>query len=434
LMYLWVKANADFKKKVIDLPANDSLRIIASSFVKPSDMEEHYDFAAADEKTFKKLSNNYRIILPLATESPALKVNLYNRNAYTTKALEELSAIKEQIITLNLSKMPVKDAELKTIAQFINLRHLNLNFTDITGEGLKQLAPLKYLQSISLAGSKVSYNNLQQLAAIPSLKQVAVWNTGLKDTEIAQLGKAHKGIQFITGFKDDGKPIKLNPPQLKYNSFVIRNSLSADSLSLRHPIRDVNIYYTIDGSDPDSLSPLFKKGIAFTKNATIKFKAYKTGWISSDIVTADLFKSAYKADSIAVLSTIATAYHNKITTLINGQLGGTDVNSDRWLGLQGNMDIELFFNKPVVLSSVTFHSMAVPLFGKRPPEVIEIWGGVNKSQMQLLGTVKPQITPGENRVSFLMAIDCKLKSKNISYLKAKTKATGIFLLDEIFFN
>ncbi|MEO6499073.1 MAG: FN3 associated domain-containing protein, partial [Mucilaginibacter sp.] len=434
LLYLWVKANADFKKKVIDLPADDSLRIAASAFVKPSDTEEHYDFAAADENTIKKLSNNYRVISPLAKESPALRVNLYNRSAYTPKALEELSAIKDQVITLNLSKMPVKDEELKTIAQFTNLRHLNLNFTYITGNDLKALAPLKYLESLSLAGSKVSYKNLQQLIVLKSLKQVAVWNTGLTGTEIQELGKVHKGIQFITGFKDDGKPIKLNPPQLKYNSFVIRKSLFSDSLGLRHPIKGVDIRYTTDGSDPDSLSPLFKKGIAFTKNATVKFKAYKSSWLSSDVVSADLFKSAYTADSVNILTTIASAYNNKKSVLIDGQLGGMDANSDKWVGPQGDMEAEVFFNTPVTLSSITFHSIAFPFFGKKPPEVIEVWGGSDKDKTQLLGTVKPQITPGETRVSFLMVIDCKLKPKNITYLEIKTKATAIFLMDELLFN
>ncbi len=57
LLYLWIKENTGFKKKVIDLPAEDSLRVIASAFLKPSEAsEEKYDFAAAlIDKVIKKL-------------------------------------------------------------------------------------------------------------------------------------------------------------------------------------------------------------------------------------------------------------------------------------------------------------------------------------------------------------------------------------------
>ena len=55
VLYQWVKENADFKKKVIDLPASDSLRMAASVFLKPAQAsQEHYDFAAADQKEDQK--------------------------------------------------------------------------------------------------------------------------------------------------------------------------------------------------------------------------------------------------------------------------------------------------------------------------------------------------------------------------------------------
>ncbi len=190
LLYLWVKENADFKKKVIDLPTTDSLRVIAANYLKPAEeTEEHYDFSAADDKLVKKLNNNYRVIYPLAQESPALGVNIYNKKTYQPKVLEELSGIKKQVVSLDLSKMPVKDAELKTIAQFENLRVLNLNFTDVTGSGLKQLASLKYLRTLSLAGTRLDPQAIKQISAIKSLTKVALWDTGLPDAEIADLQK-----------------------------------------------------------------------------------------------------------------------------------------------------------------------------------------------------------------------------------------------------
>ena len=139
LLYQWVKENADFSKKVIDLPENDSLRLAAATFLKPAEETvEQFDFAAADDKLVKKLNNNYRVIYPVAQGSSALGVNIYNKATYQPKALEELSGIKKQVVWLDLNKMPVKDADLKTIAQFENLRTLNLNFSEVTGCDVKK--------------------------------------------------------------------------------------------------------------------------------------------------------------------------------------------------------------------------------------------------------------------------------------------------------
>ncbi len=67
------------------------------------------------------MNNNYRGIYALSEGSPALAVNIYNKTAYNPKVLTDLSEIKKQVVSLDLHKMPVKDAELKTIAQFENL-------------------------------------------------------------------------------------------------------------------------------------------------------------------------------------------------------------------------------------------------------------------------------------------------------------------------
>jgi hypothetical protein len=214
LLTLWISGNAGFKQKVVELSADDPLRILASGILEPSESEEErYLFEAADEQTVQKLNNDYRHVSPVAIESPALAVNIYNKEVYTAKTLEELSEVKTQIVFLNLNEMPVKDLDLKSVSQFENLWKLHLNFTDITGEGLKELASLKHLKSLSLSGTKVNFQDLQeQIPSFKSLNKIAVWNTALTDAEILQLQEANKHIEFIAGFKDDGSnSIKPNP-------------------------------------------------------------------------------------------------------------------------------------------------------------------------------------------------------------------------------
>ena len=420
LLYFWIKENAGFKKKVIELPEKDSLRLLASTHFKSAGQAaDAYDFVAADEKIVKKLNNNYRVIYPLAKESSALAVNVYNKTSYTPKVLEELSEIKKQVVSLNLNKMPVKDAELKTIAQFENLRELNLNFTDITGSGLKYLIMLKHLKTLSLAGTTLNQQDIKQMVAIKSLKELAIWNTGLKDAEIQQLKKANKNITFNEGFKDNGKPIKLNTPQIKNTVAVFAKPFA---LNIWHPIKGVDIRYTTDGTIPDSVrSPLYKPGIMIAENTTVKARAYKPGWYGSDVIESSFYKSGSKPDSIW-LSTPPMP-ENAIggaKSLIDDQLGNGNLGVN-WLGFR-KTDMVLFcqYKKPVTVSDITLRTVTFPEYLIVGPAVVQVWGGTDLAHLKLLSTTKLKQVAKTGKLVFT-AIECKFKPRSISIFKLVAK-------------
>jgi len=447
LLYQWIKENADFKKKVIDLPANDSLRVIAANYLKPAEeTEESYDFAAADDQLVKKLNNNYRVIYPLAQNSPALGVNIYNKKTYQPKVLEELSGIKKQVVSLDLSKMPVKDAELKTIAGFENLRILNLNFTDITGNTLKAISSLKYLRMLSLAGTKLDPQAVKQLSSIKSLTKVALWDTGLTEQEIANLQKNNKNIDFIKGFKDDGKPIKLNDPQVKNTAFVITKPVP---LELVHPIKGVEIRYTTDGTDPDSVkSMLYKPGVIISQNANIKVKAYKAGWYGSDILQVNFYKSTYTPDSISFIAGPNEKYSGDgAKTLIDKDLGGTNFGNGKWIASQKDLVIYMQFNQPVYLHTVTLNCMRNMGSQIFLPVGIEVWGGKDTAHLKLLSTVRPP-APKKDDPFIVKGMDCKLAAagklaclkiiakpiQNLPPWDPVKKQPGWVFMDEVFLN
>ena len=175
ILRLWIKQNAAFKKRVIDLPADDSLRLLAVNILGTAeDSEEKFDFAEADQEAVKKLNNDYRVISPLAKNSPALVVNIYNKSIYSSEMLKELDPIKKQIVTLNLNSLPVNDDDLKIIAEFSNLRKLHLNYTEVTDAGLKYLSKLKNLKALTLWKTKVTASEVNALSASKSgLKIIA---------------------------------------------------------------------------------------------------------------------------------------------------------------------------------------------------------------------------------------------------------------------
>lgn len=446
LLTAWIRGGTPFTQKVVDLPPDDSLRLLAAAVLKPVETkEEQFDFAAADEKIIAKLNTDYVTIAPLSRSSPALEVNIYNRAAYTKKQLEALTEIRKQIVALNLNKLPVTDEDLKIIAQFENLRQLDLNFTDITAGGLKELAPLRHLKRLMASGTAIQYNELKaQLPLFKSLEIVSIWNTAITPGEAEQLQKDYPSIAFIKGFTDDGSnPLKLNPPQIANSSVVFDGQLP---LQLMHPVKGVQLYYTTDGSDPDSIhSRLFDSGLVITENTTIRAKAFKEGWYSSEIAEFGFFRNRYVPDSVRLLYPLNSVHQAEDAhTFFNTKLGVIGANNPAWAnyfaGVRHN-DLALVseFKQPVTLYSVGLHYMVEEATGIYPPAWVEVWGGENEHRLKLLVKMKPPL-PARGDTPSLKLVEGSFTPQTLSYLKiiARPYADGehkkLLLVDEMFLN
>ena len=153
-----------------------------------------------------------------------------------------------------MTKTTVQDPispDLKQVLQLRNLRKLNLNYTDLTADGIRQLRGRKKLQELALSGTKVSFAVARELAGLPELKALYIWNTGMDSASIARLREAREGLRVETGYRDDGRTIlPLTPPVAKTVPGIYQPSTP---IELKHPYRGVQIRYTLDGTEPDSL-------------------------------------------------------------------------------------------------------------------------------------------------------------------------------------
>ncbi|MEP6750265.1 MAG: c-type cytochrome domain-containing protein [Bacteroidota bacterium] len=416
ILYQWIKSGANFKQKVTDLPAADSLRLAANSFFgKPA--EEIYDFAAASDKEIEKLNNTNRLIHPIALGSPALAVNFYNRQNYTTSLLNDLLSLKTQIISLDMAYMPIKEEDISIISQFINLRKLNLNFTTVPGKSLTELKKLPYLAHLSLSGTSVNGKDITPLTGFPKLSSVYLWNAPISTKEMDALKKVNVKISFETGFMNDTLLLKLNPPVLETEERIVNGAPIA--LHLRHYIRGAVIRYTTDGSLPDSVNaPIYKDSILLDKAGIFKARAFKHGWLGSDSIMATFYKNSFRADSIRSLTPLDSVYKGiaGAKTLINGEKGDFSRNN-KWLGFRRNkMEMLLHYADPVLVSSVTLSTQVDIGAFIMPPVYVEVWGGTNEKNLVRLSHITPQ-QPDSLRPAMMRGYDCTFKPTRVSYLK-----------------
>lgn len=447
LLSLWINQEIGFHKKLIDLPEDDSIRVMAAAFFTPvTDSSSIYDFPAADEQLITKLNTEDRNISRVSKQSPALEVSIYRRDGYGVKQLEELGDIREQIVTLKLNKLPVRDEDLKTIGRFVNLRRLELNFSDITDGGLRALTELKQLRTLSLSGTKVTYAGLKD--AMPSfgkLKTITLWNTALNIQDMSFLRQSFPAIDFVGASAFEGKDtLTLNPPLVKNPTLVFRDSVD---VRLGHPVRGVEIRYTLDGSEPDSLqSPVFRNNLRITGNTRIMARAYKTGWYSSESVQFDFLRNAIIPDSIRLLYPLNSVHLAEgAQTFFDAKLGVFGANNPAWANFWAgarkyDMGLVCFFKSPVNLSTFGLHYMVEEETGIHPPAVIEVWGGDNEQSLKLISTIRPARPVKKEKL--LKIAETSFKPRSVSCLKIiakppmdeKSKKPRLILVDEMFLN
>jgi uncharacterized membrane protein len=447
LLSLWINQEIGFHKKLIDLPEDDSIRVMAAAFFTPvTDSSSIYDFPAADEQLITKLNTKDRNISRVSKQSPALEVSIYRRDGYGVKQLEELGDIREQIVTLKLNKLPVRDEDLKTIGRFVNLRRLELNFSDITDAGLRELTVLKQLKTLSISGTKITYKGLTEaMPAFSKLRTVTLWNTALSAQDFSGLRQAYAAIDFVGGSGYEGQDtLKLNPPQVNNSTLVFRDSVD---VRLGHPVRGVEIRYTLDGSEPDSLqSTIFRNNLRITGNTRIMARAYKTGWYSSESVQFDFLRNAIIPDSLRLLYPFNSVHLAEgAQTFFDAKLGVFGANNPAWANFWAgarkyDMGLVCFFKSPVNLSTFGLHYMVEEETGIHPPAVIEVWGGDNEQSLKLISTIRPARPVKKEKL--LKIAETSFKPRSVSCLKIiakppmdeKSKKPRLILVDEMFLN
>jgi hypothetical protein len=416
ILYHWIKEGSNFTAKVAELPESDTLRILAASIFNTIETD-NYTFKPADENKVKALSNNYRLVAPLAHESPALRVEFFGAAQFKPEQLKELLEIKEQIVSLNLNKMPVTDADLTTIAQFSNLRRLNLSFTDIKGQGLSALIPLKELMQLSLSGTGVTVENLKALSSLPKLTKLFIWSTPAQEQDLLAIKQQLKKVTIETGFTGDSIIIKLNPPLVENEEPIIQQP---EPLKLKHFVKGVTIRFTTDGSDPDSLhSPIYKNDFIIDKGMTVKAKAYKPNWISSEISEKTFYKAGYRIDSIWLLHPAPDAPYSTISpsVLSDAQKGDLKSRSGKWIGFRGiPMEAILHFDTLHSISHLTVSSLIDIRGYIMPPKSIEIWAGNNPGHLRLLSKTSPE-QPAKEASAYMKGYELNFKPVKERYMK-----------------
>ena len=327
LLNKWVKAGGNFTKKISELAKTDSLAILAMAYKAPAKGSGDKKNTAPDLKEF---NSNYLTVNYLFSGSEEIEVNFFQGSFYKIEQLKNLEKIKDKIVSLNMQGMPITKEDLAIILQFTKLKKLNLNYTKLTLNDLQPLKSINSLMNLSICGMDVNQNTLTKFLEKAPFTEINIWTNHSSKKEFQQLSASNKKVKIIIGDNLDAEIIKLTSPIIDQDSSIIVNSLD---VLVKHFLKGTVVRYTTDGTEPDSLSsPIYTKKLHFTKNTILKTKAFKPGWLSSDMVQKTFYKSEIHPDTIYFVTNPHKKYPGiGAKTLIDYELGEQNFSNGKWL-------------------------------------------------------------------------------------------------------
>jgi hypothetical protein len=360
------------------LSEEDDLAMAINAHIESNQAAEAA-FGFASPSLLAKLNNSFRTVTQPAPNLPGVEVSYFVQAVFDPESLTELLKIKEQIVQLDLSYMPVKDEHLEIIGNFANLQHLSLNFTEIDGSGLIYLVGNEKLSKLSLAGTLVSEEALRPLE---QPMHVYLWNT-----KVTSIPPGNVNMTGYFGYNvDQEDPIALTPPEVANKRSVVKKD---ERIVLKHNVPGVQISYRLDTEKPQ-ISDEYTGPIPFEDFVTVTAVAYKEGWLESPEIKRTIYKESLPIDSI----TIIQAPNPKFTglgapSLVDSETGDiSDFSSGNWLGYREKpLEIWLKTSVPVrkvILSyGVNINSYIMP------PWRVEVWSSSDGRQFTRLDSKVP---------------------------------------------
>ncbi len=211
------------------------------------------------------------------------------------------------------------------------------------------------------------------MKTLSSLRQLFLWNTGLAPDQITELRESLKDTYIETGYRDDGTVYQLNSPVIKFDKAFFQDELQ---VKIDHPIQGTSLFYTLDGTEPDSTNyQLYEGPLNISENLTLKVRAFAEGWEGSETSTAEFIKSRV-TPSRFVLNFPPAERHkgDGVNSLFDRKKAIPDVWNLNWLGfIDHPLDVELGFEEPTDINKMAlsiWFNLGARFF---PPQEVEIY-------------------------------------------------------------
>lgn len=389
-------------------------------------------FLGADEKVLPAKSSDLSKLLalgfriqPNALHDNLLKVKLM-KPKWSEDHLKTLLKIKKQLLELDVSNTYFDDDMAAILADFPRLKVLRMDHTPISDTTLSYLKNSN-LELLNLCNTQVTHKGVEALLKKASLKTIYAWNTKVNIDQQKQLASiAPSMIHFGTSDLFAEK-LNLSTPEMQNTNAIFNDSIKV--IFEEAKVKNIDIRYTLDGSEPEENSPLYTAPIELTQSTLVKAKSMKEGWLDSPVFERMMLKNNhhivdYKLNN-RLVKNFSISHHVDFTfqdnerVLFDGKKGkrvyrGTSIEEAKtWLGVvEEDLEIEVKLKDVDQINYVTLSILENQDMKALYPKRIEVFGKSSQGNYELLNALNiPVQKDPDERISyfkdFTLAVDLK---------------------------
>jgi len=335
LLKHWIDSGLKFQGNYDNIAENDTLNKLLKNYL----IFDKIFIPKASRSDIAEVMEAGFMVLELVPGESKLSVKALNSDI-TKSQINNLSSLKEQIVELDLSNSNISDEMTGVFRKMKNLKMLRLDNTKVTDKAIKNIKRIKNLEVLNLFNTSVTDEGLKELLAAIQPEDIYVWKTEVTKEMAMDLQEQHEVI-IHSGLKEGFVQMSA----LDMPSVLPDKTLFVDTVSLKisSKFKNVTIRYTLNGEVPDSTSTIFEGPIVIDKTQTLKTRAFKKGWLTSDVLQKDYFKINHHIADYTIHKQPDKRYPDagKLFDLQEASLLFNDGNWTGYLGYDLNTTIDL---------------------------------------------------------------------------------------------
>tara|TARA_R100001369_G_scaffold92457_1_gene137648 strand:- start:1807 stop:3780 length:1974 start_codon:yes stop_codon:yes gene_type:complete len=343
--------------------------------------------AMVPEDWLASININGPIVTKLAEKNPLLIANLSGNKSLGKNDLKALKKYAENIVELNLGNSNFNDTISSYLTSFKNLTKLQLQNTRITDKSMEVIGDLEHLESLNIYGTDITDLGLEKLTALNGLKTLYPWNSKITKEALDGFSSKHTGITVVSISEDLFTPSSLEPPSIIADTDFFKDSIE---VTMDYFFKGVDLYYTLDGSEPDTTSTRYNEPIILTASTQLKAVSHKLGWELSPVKTVSFKKSNILPNSITLNNKPNEKYKgNGGNTLIDLKRGTSNFVDGNWIGYEGSsFAATLKLQKEELISTVSVGAFSSPEKWIFYPTGFKVWVSQDGNNFKLVHTEK----------------------------------------------
>ncbi|MEG3656904.1 chitobiase/beta-hexosaminidase C-terminal domain-containing protein [Arenibacter palladensis] len=373
--------------------------------------------AMVPEDWLASININGPIVTKLAEKNPLLIANLSGNKSLGKNDLKALKKYAENIVELNLGNSNFNDTISSDLTSFKNLTKLQLQNTRITDKSMEVIADLEHLESLNIYGTDITDLGLEKLTALYGLKTLYPWNSKITKEALESFSSKHTGITVVSISEDLFTPSSLEPPSIIAETDFFKDSIE---VTMDYFFKGVDLYYTLDGSEPDTTSTRYNEPIILTASTQLKAVSHKPGWELSPVKTVSFKKSNILPNSITLNNKPNEKYKgNGGNTLIDLKRGTSNFVDGNWIGYEGSsFAATLKLQKEELISTVSVGAFSSPEKWIFYPTGFKVWVSQDGNNFKLVHTEKLPMEKPNSDTKFQF-FDLNIPPTKSTYVKVE---------------